>query len=277
MTIACSTSIRCGSSLHVALQTVAELGFHAVDLLAIDGWVHVNPSDLASDWEGTLSRLDEQLTAHGLVPLALNTGTGPQLHDRSNAACARRQAEIAALIRLMQRYGVQLAAIQPRNNDVSRPWSLVLADCVATLREYDAAARTAGVEFALELHINSPFETLEQARALVAAMPEVKLVYDPSHFVMQGIDIRETEWLMEHAVHVHVRDAARDRMQTHLGEGDVDLDWMLGTLARRGYRGHFSIEYLEDGEMDVLGDVIGVRDAILRYFPEGEAFHDGER
>ncbi|REE57440.1 sugar phosphate isomerase/epimerase [Paenibacillus taihuensis] len=270
MTIACSTSVRCGSSLDAALRTVAELGFRSVDLLAIDGWVHVNPSDLVSDWEGTVSRLDDRLSAYGLVPLALNTGTGPQLHDRSEAACELRRAEIAALIRLMQRYGVQLAAIQPLGNDASRPWADVLADCVATLREYDTAAREAGVAFALELHIHSPFETLEQARALIAAMPEVKLVYDPSHFVMQGIDIRETEWLMDHAVHVHVRDAARDRMQAHLGEGDVDLDWMLGTLARRGYSGHFSIEYLEDGGMDVLGDVIGVRDAILRYFPEGK-------
>jgi sugar phosphate isomerase/epimerase len=53
----------------------------------------------------------------------------------------------------------------------------------------------------------------------VEELPEVPLVYDPTHFVMQGIDIRETGWLMAHAQHVHLRDAAPDKMQVPFGTG----------------------------------------------------------
>jgi len=268
MAILCSTSIRCGSPIDDALRAIRELGFSDIDLLAIDGWAHVHPSELAASWEETTGRLHRLLAENGLVPLAFNTGTGPQLHDRSDSANQQRREQIAALIRLMDAYGVKIAAIQPRDRDRNRPWPDVLADCVATLREYDAAAREAGVVFALELHVGSPFETLDQARRLLESMPEARLVYDPSHFVMQGIDIRETEWLMERAVLVHLRDAAPGRMQTHFGAGGVDFDWMLAALARRGYSGHFSIEYLEAPDMDTREDVIAARNAVARYFPE---------
>ena len=30
----------------------------------------------------------------------------------------------------------------------------------------------------------------------------------------------------------------------------MDFDWLLGTLKDRGYTGHFSIEYLQDKDVD---------------------------
>lgn len=268
MTIACSTSIRSGSSLEEALRSVSALGFTHVDLLAIDGWVHIHPSDLVRDWEATADRLRRLLSDHSLVPIALNTGTGPQLHDRSAPANSRRTEQIKAILRLIRACGIGVAAIQPLRSDPGRPWRDVLTDCVASLREYDALGREAGVTFALELHVDSPFETLEQAERLVEAMPEVRLVYDPTHFVMQGCDIRRTEWLMDKAAHVHLRDAAAGMMQTGFGAGAVDFEWVLSTLAARGYAGHFSIEYLELDGTDRSSDILATRDAILRHFPQ---------
>jgi sugar phosphate isomerase/epimerase len=142
----------------------------------------------------------------------------------------------------------------------------VLSDCIATLREQKAAGDAAGVTFALELHINSPFETMEQAQRFIEAMPEMPLVYDPTHFVMQGVNIRDTGWLMDRAAHVHLRDAARDKMQVPFGTGEVDFDWVFGALKERGYNGHFSIEYLETDAFDVLQEAPKLRDAIARNF-----------
>lgn len=268
MAIACSTSLRSGSSLEEAIRSVSQLGFAKVDLLAIDGWVHIHPSELVSDWDAAAARLDRMLSNGGLAPIALNTGTGAQLHDRSLAANLGRRQQMMAILRLMRAYGIGIAAIQPLRSDSGRPWSDVLRDCVATLREYGAMGREAGVTFALELHVDSPFETMEQTKRLVEMMPEVQFVYDPTHFVMQGYDIRETEWLMDRARHVHLRDAAVGLMQTRFGTGAVDFDWVLSTLAAKGYAGHFSIEYLEMDGADWSPDVLAVRDAIRRYFPE---------
>ncbi len=77
MAIACSTSVRCGRLLEEALTDIQKLGFGKIDILTIDGWVHVNTTDLA--------------------------------------------------------------------------------DCVETLKEQISIGTEAGVTFALELHVNSPF------------------------------------------------------------------------------------------------------------------------
>jgi sugar phosphate isomerase/epimerase len=114
-----------------------------------------------------------------------------------------------------------------------------LHDCIATLHERIAEGRAVGVTIALELDINSPFESLEQARMLLEAMPDLPLTYDPSHFVMQRIELKETLWLLQNARHVHLRDADRDKMQVSFGTGVIDFDWLLGTLKDSGYAGTF--------------------------------------
>jgi sugar phosphate isomerase/epimerase len=50
------------------------------------------------------------------------------------------------------------------------------------------------------------------------------------------------------------------------GTGDVDFDWVFGALKERGYNGHFSIEYLETNEFDVLQEAPKLRDAIAQHF-----------
>lgn len=264
MTVAISTAVRCNSPLEKALADIAAAGFKTIDLLAIDGWVHVHTSDLADRYEQTRQRLDVLLQQHGLNLLALNTGVAAQLHHRSPEVNARRKQEISGLVRLMKEYGVRIAAIQPRAPDRARPWEEVLADCAATLREQVEMGAAAGITFALELHVNSPFETLEQAKRLLEVFPELPLVYDPTHFVMQGIPLRETGWLMAHARHVHLRDAAKDRMQVPMGSGEVDFDWLLGTLKERGYQGHVSIEYLETADFAALESARRLYDLVER-------------
>src|SRR5262249_2780968 len=266
MAVACSTSLGHKLPLDAALARIARLGFRHVDILSIDGWVHVNTRDLAERGERTTARVDRLLAEAGLVPMATNSGVSPQLHHRSPEVTAARLREVEALVRWMNHLGIGVAATQPRQGDPARPWEEVLADCVATLREQFDAGRRSGVRFGLELHVNSPFETPEQARRLLEVMPAVTFVYDPTHAVCHGLDVRETEWVMDHAVHVHLRDAAPGHLQTAYGEGAVDFAWVLARLRDRGYPGHFSIEYFDAPEFDVDVSVLRLRDEIARYF-----------
>ncbi len=268
MAIAISTSVRCNSPLEKALTDIEKADFSLIDLLVIDGWVHINTRDLVGNYDDTVSRLDALLQQHHLKPIILNTGVGAQLHQRSEAINAQRMREIDGLTRLMHHYNIQIAAIQPRNTDPQRPYDEVFRDCVATLQEQIAAGKKAGVTFALELHTRSPFETFEQSRRLLEAIPDLPLIYDPSHIVMQRIDLRETEWLMANARHAHLRDAALNQMQVPFGSGDVDFDWVLRALKDQGYAGNFSIEYLETEEFDVLDSSRRLYDKIAQYFPD---------
>jgi sugar phosphate isomerase/epimerase len=264
--VACSTSIGCGTDLENALLRIDQVGSSFVDLLAIDGWVHVHPSRLVQNFDAEASELEYKLANRKLI--CMNTGVGPQLHDRSEVAKERRTAETQALIQLMKRTNVDLAAIQPRNPDPSRPWTDVLEDCVQSLQDQFELAKAAGVAFALELHVNSPFETFEQAHQLIKRMPDVPLVYDPTHFVMQGANLNETAWMLPHTKHVQLRDAAKGQIQVPFGTGDVDFDWLFGSLKDAGYAGRFSVEYLDTNDFDVVSSAKQLYEKLAANFEE---------
>lgn len=255
MNIACSTTIGYKQDLPEALRGIRENGFTTVDLLAIDGWAHMNPRELSEQGEEGYDRIAELLAQYRLLPIGLNIGTRTNLHDRSAEAIKARKCEMMAMTSLMKVLLIPIAVLQPRARDTSRPYEDVLRDCAATWREMNEIAVRSGVGLALEMHVFSPFETLDQARALIDLVPDLKVVYDPSHLVMQGVPIRETEWLMDRSIHVHLRDAAYGHMQTRLGQGSVDFEWIFHALKRRHYRGPVSIEYLQDDYYDAFEDV----------------------
>lgn len=255
MNIACSTTVGYKQDLSTALRSIQESGFTTVDLLAIDGWAHINPGDLADQGEAGYGRIIDLLARYSLSPAALNIGTRTQLHDRTAEAIEARGREMSAMVELMNLLAIPVAVLQPRARDAIRPYAEVLRDCAATWREMEAIAVRGGVALALELHVFSPFEMLDQARALIDLVPNLKVVYDPSHLVMQGVPIRETEWLMDRSIHVHLRDAAYGHMQTRLGQGSVDFEWIFHALKRRRYAGPVSIEYMQADHYDVLEDV----------------------
>ena len=268
MNVACSTTVGYKKDLKSVLHNIQENGFSTVDLLAIHGWAHINPEDLADQGQSGYDRITDLLTQYQLSPIALNIGTRTDLHDRTLEAIVSRNREMQAMIGLMNKLSVPLAVIQPRARDASRAYADVVRDCSATWQEMQAIADPSGVELALELHVFSPFEMLDQARALIELVPDLKVVYDPSHLVMQGVPLRETEWLMDRSIHVHLRDAAYGHMQTRLGQGSVDFEWIFHALKRRGYSGPVSIEYLQDDQYDAFEDV-----RRLKTMVERELFH----
>lgn len=268
MAIACSTSVFSRSTLEEALKGVHRLGFSKIDLLLIDGWIHVNTTDLVHDYQGTLGRVDALLKQVALTPIAVNSGVSPLLHDRSKQGCAQREAEVKALIRFMNHYHVSVAAVQPRNPDRNRPRAEVFRDSADTMRDMIEMTAGTGVTFALECHSGSIVETMAEVQDMMRLVPELRFAYDPTHFVMNGIALPDTLPLMEKSVQVHLRDAAPGAMQTRFGQGAVDFDWILTQLQARGYQGHFSIEYLAQEDDDLSADVLGLRDKIAEFFPE---------
>lgn len=267
MAIACSTAVFCRSKLEDALAGIQRLGFSQIDLLLIDGWVHVNTTDLAQDYENTAARVDALLARYDLTPIAFNAGVSPLLHDRSQEGCARREAEVKALLRFMDHCRVSVAAVQPRNPDPHRPRDQALRDSASTMRDMVEMAAGTGVVFALECHAGSIVETMDEVKEMMRLVPELRFAYDPTHFVMNGIALPDTLPLMEKSVQVHLRDAAPGAMQSRFGQGAVDFGWILTQLRARDYRGHFSIEYLEQEGHDLSADVLGLRDKIAEFFP----------
>jgi sugar phosphate isomerase/epimerase len=224
----------------------------------IEGWVHLNPSEV----EAKAHDVDAALRQWGLTLQCANTGLGVQMHHRSPSHEALRQKNLENLLGFLAPRGVKTAAIQPLAADKERPCGEVFADCLATLDAQIPAGHARGLQFALELHVHSPFETLEQARMLLEARPEMALVYDPTHFIMQGHPLKESTWLMTNARHCHLRDAAPGQLQCPFGLGELDVDWVVKALQDHGYTGDVSIEYLGTDDFDVVESAQRLRDAL---------------
>lgn len=251
MAILCSTALGSRSSLADTLERIRKLGFSGVDLLAIEGWVHISPVELTRNYEQVVQRIENLLDQYGLTIGALNTGVSPQLHDRTPKANRRRRRETESLVRLMNHFGVKVAAIQPRQPDPNRPKAEAIRACVESLAEQQQVAARSGVLLVLEPHVGSPAGSLDDIASFLNLLPDLRIVYDPSHFIMQGIPLRKTEWLLEQVAHVHLRSAAVGQMQAPFQDGIPYLKWVLAALRDRSYTGDISIEYLETADFDV--------------------------
>ncbi len=254
MALACSTSAF-RTPLDEALALVREMGFTHVDLICIPGWDHVQPAALAEDAAGVADAVSALLERDGLTPIACNVAL-PALYNRDEETVTQRLREARGVAALMSRLGVGIASFYPGYKVDAAQWEDAFADWQVTWRELAAVAAESGLEFVAEPHKDTVFETPEQCRRFFDALPDLRIAYDPSHFAMQGIDVRETMFLIERASHVHLRDAAPAKMYERTGAGDVDFDWLLDTLADIGYAGNISIECLPGPDRQVLRDDI---------------------
>lgn len=265
MNIFCSTSVRCGSDRETAFRDIAAAGFSTVDIVAVDGWVHLNPSELVSDYDQTARALESQMKKYGLQLGSMNIGTSVKLWEGSDEAKWIREAEVRATCRLMKEFGIRVAAVQPLNRNPNRPAEEAFPDVLASTQQMHEVAESEGVAFAFELHVNSPFESVEECQSMLHDLPDIRLAYDATHFIMSGIDLKSTGWIMDRAIHVHLRDSSYGHMQVEWGAGSMDLEWVFENLKSRNYQGDLSIEYLQMGSLDPIAEAKRLYEEILPY------------
>ena len=260
--ILCSSSVRTNSSFEEAMADIAKAGFTDIDLLAINTWCHINPLDLAADFDAVLARAEKAFIQNHLTMRAMNIGFTYQMHDRKPESVAQNLKECDAICRFMRYFGAGVAALQPLQKDPSRdPWA-VLDDCILSLGEYYECTGRYGIKLGLELHVNSPFESREAMDYVFRKIPDAGIVYDPSHFTSQGMGLEASEFIIDNSVHTHLRDSGRALIQTPLGEGAVDFDWVAQKLSKHKFKGHFSIEYLDNKDWDALAEAVKMKELI---------------
>lgn len=243
MKIACSTSAF-KMPINEALDRVHELGFEYVDLICIPGFGHIMPKELVDDFDGQIQSIEAMLKKSQLTPVAINTSLG-HLHQRPDAeTIEQRKKEAAAVCKLMNHFGIKVGSFYPGYRAEDRDWEEVLKDTAQSIHEILEVAEAHGVTLGVELHFATPFETIEQGTRLLDVVPELKVVFDPSHYAMQKIPMPETAPFLDRLAHVHLRDAAPDKMTECVGKGTVDFEWIIGALKDRNYEGDLSLEYL---------------------------------
>ncbi|MBD3292648.1 MAG: TIM barrel protein [Armatimonadia bacterium] len=125
-----------------------------------------------------------------------------------------------------------------------------IIDRIAPLMAESAAhAQQAGVYLGMENHRGSIAGNPEHALQLCEAVgnPHFGVLYEPCNLWHAGVDYREgfnvfSDWI----VHVHIKDGRRSDdgfERVHLGEGDIDVAWVVDALEGIGYDGDYALEY----------------------------------
>lgn len=223
-----------------ALEGIAAAGMQAVELSAVGGWTEHVPLD-ASDAQ--IAEIRSKLDQHGLRPHAfsghsdLTTPEGLAAGQRAAALCHRFGQEI---------FVTAVGGHYKEGEDK--------ATFMRHIRTLASDCRTLGVTVALEVH-GEIMATGAASKPLIEEIgePNVKITYDTANCEFYGgvKAVDDIDHVLEHLVHVHVKDKAGAQNQWNfpaVGEGSIDFDTILEKLRRAGYDGGLSVEIEFQGE-----------------------------
>jgi sugar phosphate isomerase/epimerase len=263
MKVACSTTGFTGLSLEDALQNISELGFGFVDLLMMENWAHINPSELVSDPVSKAEQVAEMLRANGLTAVAINGNLSSPLNSIDPERQESNRAELKALAVFAENIGIPIIVLQPGRIDPNLGAERSRDASINALRDLAKLAEGHKRLLAIETHVHSVAEEYEDALRIVESVPGLKLAYDPSHFVMKELNLADSEPLIDHSVHVHLRNAVVGDFQAEMDKGILDFDWVLSALKRHGYQDYISIEYLDRrGDYDIKEQITKLKRVI---------------
>jgi sugar phosphate isomerase/epimerase len=243
------------------------LGIKAIDLLAVPG-SRFDTYELAADPAGQA----RQLSDLGVSLSNLLVFFGTDFRDRAinSADSSVRASNLETFRRLLEFCavaGFQSVTVLPGVEQPPHSRQEALAWTAGELNRMNALATDAGVLLVYEPHVQSILENPQDALAFARANSEVKIVIDYSHAVSLGHPSSDLDRLVPYAGHVHLRQAAPDKIQARWEEGVIDLPSLIGLLKQVGYRGYLTLEYEHDkfwnmDRCDVMTETIKMRDAV---------------
>jgi sugar phosphate isomerase/epimerase len=240
--IACSTGIRSTKSLEEACQTIHELGFTCVDPLVMEQWP-IKPSCLVENARQKAKHVKAVLDEYALQCVALNLGFLANVNTCSEQAHQTNLQVVRGACVLARALGTSIITVGSGTAE-NNPQNV--ARLARRLADVVSVAAEGGMTIALETHAGAVSVYPEVARELLQRCPGLKITYDPSHFIAEEVPIEETLDLLQHAAHVHLRNARVGSFQETMEKGLLDMPWMVDQIVASGYQGAVSIEYIED-------------------------------
>lgn len=222
-----------------ALRVLADAGVYRADLWGREPHFPELPT------EDELAAIEESSAATGVA--IANLGSYPGA-DFDSDDSDQREAELRKMhltIDGAERLGARSIRVRPGQGE-----DPAIIDRIAPLMAESAEhAREAGIYLGMENHRGSIAGNPEHALRLCEAVgsPHFGVLYEPCNLWHAGVDYREafdlfSDWI----VHVHIKDGRRTDdgfERVHLGEGEIDVQWVLDALEGIGYQGDYALEY----------------------------------
>lgn len=248
-------------TLPEALGTIARMGFRYVD---IGSGTTLNISRAAEHPKHAAAEILEDLRAFNL-----KLSDFYLLLPRISLQDDERREKDLTLFKALLPFalalgtpGITLSAGLFQADDTAQ------ARTIAALQHMHQQAQAVGLALSVEPHLDSMAATPEQALALVAAVPGLKLTLDWAQMACQGIRHADIQPLLPHVRHIHLRQAAKNRLQTAFERGTINLQQVMSDLWRAEYRGVVCVEYMMTQNwhgmvlVDNLTEAARLRDAL---------------
>jgi sugar phosphate isomerase/epimerase len=276
--------LSCGSDSFPLVQhelmssIVAGLGFDGFDLMVAGNRAgtanatNLRLEEILADPAGWAGRLDERLRSRGLE--ISDFFASPWTDLETMAPNHPDPAELRRGHEMFER--VLECALHLGVSGITMPCGIDWpgeshADSLARAAEEHGRraekTRAHGLGYSTEPHVGSVAQTPADTLELCRAAPGLQLTLDYSHYLALGHDEEECETLLPYARHVHVRGAAKGRIQVPMRESTIDVERMVDRLVELGYDGFVTAEYVWVpwgglDEIDVLSEVILMRDRL---------------
>ena len=211
-----------------ALPRIRSIGYEAMELCARDGWETTAENFGGSDRK----RLSARLLEVGFpTPPIMEAVDVCAAGDARAAMLRRAQATFELANDLNQ--GDEPAVVTTTVGDPNPDWDTGKQLVRDGFMELADLASRQNVIVAAESHAGSNFNSPEKAAWLMenTRHDHLKLNFDISHFVAQGIDMgRSIDLCVPYAVHTHIKDGYTSDGKVHYllpGDGQMDLvDYM---------------------------------------------------
>ncbi len=256
MPVSGSTWSFVGATLPEALRIYRALGIGAADLIAVPG----NPDSPMLASEQILRRprkLAREIMDLGAPVSNLNYNFAANFHERAinhkDAGVRKRnRKDYRSVIEFCRACRIPSVTVLP--GIVQEGWTRekALALAAEELHHMSAMSREEGITTTFEAHVGSILESPLDTLTFVQTNPELKLTLDYGHFICLGHAQEQVDPLVPYTAHVHLRQAAPEKLQARWDEGTLDFTGIIGKLASATYTGFLSLEYEHlEGWMDL--------------------------
>ena len=239
MELACHLWAYNDRPIEEALGTIARLGFRNIDL---GSGAHLDLEEAAAHPGTEARRWRELLHFYNLNVTDLYVNL-PYINDPDPARRAEQLDLFERLLPFALAVGTPGITISPGIlHDDGGDHSL--ARSVPSLLHIVQAAEDFDLRISFEPHMDSAATTPDNALLLVEAVPGLSLTLDYAHFIVQGIPLKDIKPLLQHAAHIHIRQAVKGRLQTGFAQGRLDLKVLMTDLRDADYHGVVTVEYM---------------------------------
>jgi sugar phosphate isomerase/epimerase len=232
MRIAGSTFTFMGLPLEQCMKKLKSLGFSCADLYVHWdlGKGHFHPLDVMREPLAVLEAVEQVQAESGVKFVAMNLGT--------EQFSASERGQIEAASKLCRRVSIPVLNILCGHREERIE--------MRRIRDFLSIAREHGLVLSVETTGGCLFLRPEEALALAAEAPGLKLTIDTGHLLSNGVP--QSEWTRVYPLtaHVHLKDGGTDlrHHEVPFGTGALDFTGMLDQLKATGFTGAITVEYL---------------------------------